>query len=76
MDAERPTVYCLVAIEILPGVYTEPALVSLELAAELHDKGYAVVGPDPEDIAAVEEYDRARRYLAIRRKWFEVDDGA
>lgn len=73
MHDDRPTVYAFVAYEVRPGVFTDPALVSLELAAELHEKGYSVVGPDPADLEAVEEYDRARRYIAIKRKWFDVE---
>ena len=73
MDDDRPLVHCLVAIEVRAGVYTEPALVSLELAEELRGKGYHVVGPDPEDLDAVAEYDRVRRWLGVSRKWFEAD---
>lgn len=73
MDDDRPIVHVLVALEIRPGHFTAPALVSLELAEELHQKGYTVVGPDPEDMDAVQEYDRVRRWLGVSRKWFESD---
>ena len=73
MEDERPTVHVFVALEIRPGWFTAPALVSLELAEELHQKGYCVVGPDPEDMDAVAEYDRVKRWLGVKRKWFEQE---
>ena len=73
MDDERPTVHCFVAIEIRPGVFTEPALVSLEIADELRQKGYRVVGPDPRDLEVLSEWERAQQWLKPRRKWFEQE---
>ncbi len=55
--------HCLVALEVREGLFTAPALVSLELAAEMKELGYAVVGPDPDDEQALATYER-------RQPWF------
>ncbi len=60
---ERPVIRCLVALEMKEALFTSPALVSLELAAEMKDLGYAVIGSDPEDEQALATYER-------RQPWF------
>lgn len=71
MDAERPIIRCLVSFPIGSDDFTSPAVVSLELAHELHAKGYWVVGPDPHDMELLEAYERMQRW-AYPRKWFEA----
>lgn len=60
---ERPDVHCFVALPLADGEFTAPALVSLGLAAELKEKGYSIVGPDPHDMAVLEEWIVARQWL-------------
>lgn len=69
---DRPTLRALVAIEVRPDVFTEPAFVSLELAAELAAKGYQVlVDPaDERDLAYWEMIQRSVR-SPKRRSWFD-----
>lgn len=59
---DRPQIRCLVAIEVAEGIFTESGLVSLELAAELKEKGYAVL-VDPADEADLATFER-------RTPWF------
>lgn len=70
MADDRPRVRCLVSLEICPGVFTDSAECSLELAAELRGKGYAVlVDPaDERDLASWERFQRSLRTQS--KKWF------
>lgn len=64
MDAdERPTLWCFVSypIEPHPDWWTGPALVSLTVAEELKQRGYIVVGPDPQDELDLAMYERLQR---------------
>lgn len=71
---ERPAVRCLVSYPLSENVLniTAPIVVGLELAVELHKKGYMVIGPDPHDELALAEWERARRWM----QQFREDDGA
>lgn len=72
MDMGRPTLRVFVAFPIYADVYSEPALVGLELALELKQKGYQVVGPDPQDEEELAAYERLMR-TPNRRRWYESD---
>lgn len=79
MDAdERPVLRCFVSFPIQPDPdwWTDPALVSLELALELKRRGYLVIGPDPEDEQMLAAYERIQRAVERQRKkkWFEIPD--
>jgi len=67
----RPLVHCLVSIELHPGFFTDAAVVSLELAAELREKGYAVL-VDPADERDLAMWERLQRSIAPRRRWLDV----
>jgi hypothetical protein len=57
---DKPVIRCLVAYPYIEGDFTEAAVVSLEVAAELAEKGWAVlVDPMTErDLAAWERVQR------------------
>lgn len=76
---ERPVLWCFVSYPIIhdtPERWSEPALVALEVAEELKQKGYHVIGPDPAGEEALATFERER--LAVeqqrKRKWFEQPD--
>ena len=66
---DKPTLYCLVAYPLTADVFSDPALVSLELAAELKTRGYLVVGPDPANEIELALWERTQHQP--RKKWFE-----
>lgn len=53
---ERPPVRCFVARIGERGVPQQIELVSLETAAARLQKGYVVVGPDPHDVIALNQW--------------------
>jgi hypothetical protein len=67
---DRPAIRCFVAYPLGGDVFTDPAVVSLELALELREKGYAVLGPDPDDEIDLATYERLMRH-PTKRRWFE-----
>ena len=75
MDAAvRPVIRCLVSfpVEPHPEWYTEPALVCLDVAAELQTRGYMVL-VDPSDERDLAMYERLERAVNQQRskRWFE-----
>lgn len=62
---EKPLVRCFVSFPLDEEIFTEPACVSLETAAYLKTRGWLVVGPDPSDVAALQEFERARRWKQV-----------
>lgn len=70
MEQDRPELRCFVAFPIAGDVFSDPALVSLETAADLRAKGYLVVGPDPQDEIDLATWERAQR-VKHGAKWFE-----
>ena len=72
---ERPILRCLVAfaVEPNPDWYTDAAVVSLELAAELKERGWMVLldPQDERDLAMYERFERATK-TTPKKKWFEV----
>ena len=71
---DRPTLRALVSypVEAHPDWYSDPALVSLELAAELHTRGYMVL-IDPADERELTMWEMERRSMKQpNRKWFEA----
>ena len=76
MDAdERPAIRALVSYPIQPWEperWTDAAVVSLEIAAELQTKGYMVL-VDPQDERDLAMYERLIRSVERQRnkKWFE-----
>lgn len=70
---ERPVLYCFVAFPIAADIFSDPAVVSLELAAELKTRGYLVVGPDPADEIELALWLRTQQHTP-KRKWFESHD--
>jgi hypothetical protein len=62
--AEKPLVRCLVSYPVEDEL-TILACVSLDTAAYLKGRGWLVVGPDPHDIIALQEFERARRWLQV-----------
>ncbi len=75
MDADdKPTLRCLVAFPLTADVFSSPAVVSVETSLELHPKGYMVVGPDPEDEEAYATWQRAQRWLSVKKKWFDAPE--
>lgn len=62
---EKPLVRCLVSYPLDEEVFTSPACVSLDTAAYLKDRGWLVVGPDPSDIQALAEFERAHRWKQV-----------
>lgn len=71
---DKPTLRCLVAFPLCADVFSEPAVVSVELAVELHARGYMVLGPDPEDEGEYARWLQAQHALGVNRKWFEAPD--
>lgn len=67
---DRPVIHCLVSYEWKDGEFTEPALVSLELAAELKERGYAVV-VDPADERDLATFERSTPWFWRTRS---IDD--
>lgn len=64
MDAEdRPIVLMFVSFPVAEDMWTEPALVDLETAYELRQRGWICIGPDPHSVAALEEWLTARQWL-------------
>ena len=57
-----------------PDWWTEPALVTLDVAEELRQKGYHVVGPDPQGEQDLATWEREVRAVEQQRKrrWFEA----
>lgn len=69
METDRPALHCFVAYPITSELFTEPALVSLDVAYEMREKGYVVVGPDPQDEIDLASFERSQR---VTKKWFEA----
>lgn len=71
----RPTIRALVSFPLSaqPERWSEPAWVSLELAAELQTRGYVVL-VDPADERELAMWERLQRAVAPPRKWFERAD--
>lgn len=65
---ERPSIRALVCYPVgaEPECWTDAAFVSLELAADLHTKGYLVL-VDPQDERDVVMYDRLLRSLQAKQ---------
>ena len=57
---EKPVLRMLVSYALIADVFTAPALVSLELAAQFQAEGWMVVGPDPQDEIDLAAWERAR----------------
>ena len=73
MDYERPVVRCVVSYPILgaePDPWSEPAIVSLETAAELSARGYVVI-VDYQDQRDLAMWERLQNASKPRKKWFE-----
>lgn len=70
---ERPVLFCFVSypIEPDPDWWTEPALVPLTSAEELKQRGWIVVGPDPQDERDLAMYERLQRACPKKKAWFE-----
>lgn len=72
---DRPVLRCFVSLPIGddPDEWTEPALVSLALAEELQQRGYIIVGPDPQDERDLAIYERFLRasQTKVKKVWFE-----
>jgi hypothetical protein len=65
LDAvERPLLRCLVSYPVEDDL-TVFACVSLETAGYLKGRGWLVVGPDPHDTLALQEFERAQRWKHI-----------
>jgi hypothetical protein len=76
MDAdERPRIRALVCYPLRsdPSMWTDSAVVSLEVAAELKAKGYLVL-VDPQDERDLAMYERLVRSVESQRKkrWYET----
>lgn len=55
----KPIVRCMAAITYGEGhVWGEIHHVSLEVANELRQTGYSIIGPDPEDLQALAQWER------------------
>ena len=62
-EEDRPVVLMFVSYPVFEDAWTEPALVDLETAYELRQRGWMCVGPDPESVAALDEWLHARQWL-------------
>lgn len=69
-DYERPSIRTLVAFPVRPDLWGEPFVVSLELAAELVDRGWMIL-VDPQDERDLAMWEIAQRAMNQPRKWFE-----
>lgn len=58
---KRPVVRCLVGLPADAGYVQRIVLVSLEAAAVLRDSGWYVVGPDPQDMIDLAQWEKAQR---------------
>lgn len=57
--SERPVVRCLAAVTYGEGhIFGDVFHVSLETADRLRQSGYAIVGPDPDDMHALAQWER------------------
>lgn len=54
----RPSIRCLIARPLNNGGYGRSRLVSLSTAYLALRAGYAVVGPDPDDLEALAKWER------------------
>lgn len=74
---DRPTIRALVCYPVGPEPedWTDSAVVSLEVAAELSIKGYCVL-VDPQDERDLVMWERLKRSVERQRKakWFEQPD--
>lgn len=59
---DKPVIRCLVALQIHEWLFTESALVSLDLAAELKEKGWVVL-VDPMDERDLASWERIQRWM-------------
>ena len=57
----RPPIWCFVSRQIAESKWTGLALVTLETAAELKEKGWIVIGPDPVSEIAFAKWEREQR---------------
>jgi hypothetical protein len=62
----RPVIQCFVAYPLGDFEFTEPALVSLEVAEELFTRGYTVL-TDPQDEIDLATWERMHRWITSRR---------
>lgn len=66
---ERPHVRCLVARTLRDGSFSRTKLVTLAEAYVHMQCGWQVVGPDPDDIDALEEWERTQNPFGNRPRW-------
>lgn len=62
--ADKPLVRCFVSYPV-EDVLFGFACVSLDTAAYLKERGWLVVGPDPHDMQALQEFERAQRWKQV-----------
>lgn len=62
-EDDRPVVLRFVSYPVTPDVWTAPALVDLQTAFDLQLRGWMCVGPDPNSVAALEEWLIAQEWL-------------
>jgi len=60
-EGERPVVRCLVARPRSRGNVSDVELVSLEDAYRRQREGWYVVGPDPQDMIDLAQWEKAQR---------------
>lgn len=59
--SEKPIVKCLAAVVYGEGhIFGDVFHVSLDTAERLRQNGYAIVGPDPEDMQALATWEKAQ----------------
>lgn len=73
MDYDRPMIRCLVSFPVRQDLWSDPFVVSLEIAAELAPKGYLVL-VDPADERELAMWERLQRAMQQppKRRWFEA----
>lgn len=72
VEYERPAIRCFVSFPLREDLWTDPAIVNLELAAELNARGYMVL-VDPADERDLAMWERLQRAVQPpKRKWFEA----
>lgn len=67
---DRPTIHCLVSRPLPGGEFTRSARVPLQAVPTYLKAGYIAVGPDPQDVAALIEWQNEQDRLGNKPRWF------
>lgn len=69
---ERPVIRCMVARALPEGTFSKIQIVPLHAVPVYIKAGYVAVGPDPEDMRNLIEWENERAQLENRPRWWQL----